>query len=142
CGPVQARKPKRTARSPEVGEKVVLSGLHAAGVSRVLFHTASTRSARLRGRFRLCARLARPSAQSPRSSCLGASLVLPDVNPVPESHVLLDGPGRGRRLRVVPRGVLVGLSVHYQRVVSRRALPRAAARRRILLQEFLVDDLW
>src|SRR5215475_12096107 len=52
-------KPKRTARSPEVGEQVVLSRLHATGVSRLLLHAASTRSARLRGRFRLCARLAR-----------------------------------------------------------------------------------
>src|ERR1043166_4496734 len=85
-------------------------------VSRILFHAAGTRSARLRGRFRLCARLARPSAQPPRSSCLGLSLVLPDVNAVPESHVVLDVRGRRRRLRVVPRSVLVGLSVHHQGV--------------------------
>src|SRR4051794_39353304 len=51
--------------------------------------------------------------------------VLLDVNAVPESHVVRDVRGRRRRLPVVPRGVLVDLSVHHQRVVLRRTLPRA-----------------
>src|SRR5262249_61188171 len=65
--------------------------------------------------------------------------LLSHVNAVAESHVILDVRGRGRRLRVVPRGVLVGLSVHRQRVVPCLTLPWAAARRRTRLQEFLAD---
>src|SRR4029453_10600054 len=77
----------------------------------------------------------------PRVEPGGRRRALPDVNPVPESHVVLDVRGRRRRLRVVPRGVLVGLSVHHQRVVPRYTLPRTAARPRTPLQEFLADAL-
>jgi hypothetical protein len=46
---IHGLKPKRTARSLKVGEEVVLGLFHAAGVSRLLFHAASVRSARFRG---------------------------------------------------------------------------------------------
>jgi hypothetical protein len=47
---IHALKPKRAARFPQGGEQVVLGLFHAVPVFRLLFHAASTRSARLRGR--------------------------------------------------------------------------------------------
>src|SRR5580704_17914867 len=61
-----------------------------------------------------------------------------DVNALPKRDVILDLRRSRVRRRIKPRSVIVPHPIHFQRVVMRRALPRALRRMRTRLQEFLL----
>jgi hypothetical protein len=63
-------------------------------------------------------------------------------NVVPECHITFDVGGCRRGLGVAPRCVFVSLSVRDDRIVFRRTLPWAAARRPARLEELPMDRVW
>src|SRR5205085_8363878 len=62
-----------------------------------------------------------------------------DLHTVPECDAVFDLFGRVLRLRVVPSGVAVDLTIHDNVVITRRPLPRAD-RVRLALAEVLAPD--